>query len=140
MEGATFDKNLDQLNAIFDGKVLWKKDDVVKPGDLGQFNANSWGLYDTMGGIPEFILDWTRPSSSIDKEKSYRPTTAVTDPTGMATPDNITLNRQSRGGRNNASTKITALLPGNAGNGYVETYDMGHRLCIHLKPITQIAD
>jgi formylglycine-generating enzyme required for sulfatase activity len=134
LDGTGFDVLEDDLVAIFEANANWKKGETLSDVRVGQYNPNPWGLYDTIGCIFEVVLDWCRPSGN-----SVTPTTDVTDPTGMATIESCS-NRQARGGRNNKSEKMNNLLPGNSGSGYTEIYELGYRFCIHLKPITKIAD
>ena len=131
LEGSSFEITVDVLVSILESNVLWKKGETLTNGNIGQFSPNQYGLYDTIGCMFEAVLDWTRSDAN--------PTTDVIDPTGMATTESCS-QRQTRGGRNHENAKPITLLPGIAGSGYVETYELGHRLCIHLKPITKIAD
>jgi formylglycine-generating enzyme required for sulfatase activity len=134
LDGTGFDVLEDDLVAIFEANANWKKGETLSDVRVGQYNPNPWGLYDTIGCMFEVVLDWCRPSGN-----SVTPTTDVTDPTGMATIESCS-HRQARGGRNNKNDKMNNLLPGNSGSGYTEIYELGYRFCIHLKPITKIAE
>ena len=134
LDGTGFDVSENDLVAIFEANANWKKGETLSNGSIGQFAPNPWGLYDTIGCMFEVVLDWCRPSGN-----STTPTTDVTDPTGMATIETCST-RQAKGGRNNSGEDMNRLLPGNSGSGYNETYELGYRFCIHLKPITKIAD
>lgn len=136
LEGTRYGVAEETLIGILEAGALWKNGGAVSPYNVGMFNPNQFGLYDTIGCIMEVVLDWQR------HPEQERPLGPIADPTGMATADILEEfhQRQVRGGRNNSSVKYQELLPGNASKGQAETYSVGHRLCIHLKPITQIAD
>jgi formylglycine-generating enzyme required for sulfatase activity len=136
LEGTQYGVAEGALIEILQKGALWVNGGAASPYNVGRFNPNQFGLYDTIGCIMEVVLDWQRHPDQA------RPLSPITDPTGMATADILESfhQRQVRGGRNNSSVKYHELLPGNASKGQTEEYSVGHRLCIHLKPITQIAD
>lgn len=131
VEGSEFGVDFDAMMAIVKNAGQWDPDKTIT-AEIGKFAPNPWGIYDTMGCVYEFVLDWRMP-------KGPTLTTDVTDPTGIATPESE-FNRQVRGGRGNGSCAFQACLPGNSGYGFSADTYRSTRLCIHMKPVTKIAE
>jgi formylglycine-generating enzyme required for sulfatase activity len=131
VEGSEFDVSFSDMTNIVKNAGQWVPGATLT-AKIGTFPANPWGLYDTIGCVYEYVLDWRMP-------KGPCLTTDVTDPTGIATGEN-TQDRQVRGGRGNGSCPLEACLPGNSSSGYSEDTARSARLCIHLKPVTKLAE
>ena len=131
VEGAKFGTSWSDMTNLLQSAGQWTPG-VTETARIGDYDPNPWGVYDTIGCVWEFVLDWRLPDGPTA-------TTDVTDPTGIATTSE-TVGRQVRGGRCNADCTIPMLLPANSNNGYSQSTTRGARFCIHLKPITKFSN
>ena len=131
VEGSEFGATHSEMTNIVMNAGQWRPGEKLVP-QIVNYDPNPWGVYDTIGCVYEFVLDWRLPKGPCN-------TTDVIDPTGIGTPAEGSV-RQVRGGRCTADCGMINCLPGNSGQGYESSTDRAARLCIHLKPITKIAD
>ena len=132
LAGAAFSTSWSDMTNILLNAVNWSPDGA--DAHVGDYAPNPWGIYDTIGCLWEFVLDWRLPDGPTL-------THDVIDPTGIpsdSTPAPTT--RQARGGRCRADCTIAMLMPGNSNQGFASSASHGVRFCIHLKPITQISN
>ena len=81
---------------------------------VGSYVPNNWGLYDMLGNVREWCLDWAGPNNLADY--SFTPNVAETDPQGGVWPSPS--RRIMRGGSYSSDSYICT-------SGYREQYAQG---------------
>jgi formylglycine-generating enzyme required for sulfatase activity len=133
VEGAALSTSPSVMSNLMQNAGQWTPG-VTETAHVGDYAPNQWGIYDTIGCVMEFVLDFRLPKGPCN-------TTAVTDPTGVSSNSvGGVLYRQVRGGRCSSDCSLMMLMPANGNQGLAQDSTRGARVCIHLKPITQISD
>ena len=113
------------------GVVGWCKGLVDAPQIVGQKEANSWGLYDTIGNLEEWCLDWWAQQDTTGVEILV-PGKIYVDPLGP--PEDLLGVRACRGGNitsNTANDRCAARSQRSQSTS--KNVNIGYRICCDAK-------
>lgn len=102
-------------------KLCWNKGNynASTPIDVGMFKPNAWGIYDTLGGVNEWALDWG---------EEYDATLSTVDPEGPTSSKYS--GRYLMGGNISTDvTKVNSFLCAVSGLSSDVYWNNGYRLC-----------